>query len=187
MNPTIETILNRRSIRKYSDKLIDEADLNEILQCGNSAPSGAANRNWRFVIVQSNEFRKKLAALARPRYEKWLSTMPESFQAMRAQRDKVTPDPVYYDAPLIVFIIGWGKTCELDTPMVCQNMMLAAASKQIGSCWVYIGQLVLDDPEVRSALKLKEGEKVFGPIVFGYPSEPFPAAPDLKLPEVIRL
>jgi len=68
-------------------------------------------------------------------------------------------------------------TADYDTPMVCQNIMLAARSLDIGSCWVYFGQLPLDDQEVRSALEMKEGEKVYGPILVGYPQAGnFPAS-----------
>lgn len=187
MNQVIETIYNRRSVRSFSGKKISNSELKEIISCGNAAPSGAANRMWRFVVIKSDEFRKKLASIAKPKYQKWLSTMPESFKAMRAPIDTSNEDSVYYGAPAIIFVIGWGNTCNFDTPMVCQNMMLAARAMGIGSCWVYAGQVVLDDKGVRMALQLKDGENVYGPLVFGYPAKGFPEAPELKAAEVIRL
>jgi nitroreductase len=190
MNPVIETICNRRSVRSFSTRKIGEKEIDQIIRCGNFAPSGAASRMWRFVVVESDEFRGKLAELAKPRHDKWLSSMPEEARnkitAIRVSTGAPESDPVYYGAPVIIFVIGWGRTCDLDTPMVCQNMMLAARSMEIGSCWVYAGQLVLDDQEVRTKLELKDNEKVFGPILFGYPSKCFPEAGELKDPYVIK-
>jgi nitroreductase len=191
MNSVIETIYNRRSVRSYSDKPLSREEIDEIISCGNAAPSGAANRMWRFVVVESDDFRRKLTALAKPRYEKTLSTMPEVLRnkitTIRLSTGASVEDSVYYGAPVIVYVIGWGHTSDLDTPMVCQNMMLAARSMGIGSCWVYAGQVVLGDQEVRNALDLKEGEKVFGPIIFGYPLNDFPKKPEFKAAEVLRL
>ena len=107
----------------------------------------------------------------------------EALKEMRKERDTEMGDPVYYEAPVIIFVIGSPSiTTDMDSPMVCQNMMLAARSFGIGSCWVYFGQLVLDDPEVQKALELKQDEKVYGPILFGYPKDGFPKSPDKKAP-----
>ena len=58
--------------------------------------------------------------------------------------------------------------------------MLAARSLGIGSCWVNFGQLALDDPGVKAELELQAGEKVYGPLVLGYPQGEFPPAPPKK-------
>jgi nitroreductase len=84
-------------------------------------------------------------------------------------------------------VIGTGGTMDMDCPMVCENMMLAAHSLGLGSCWVQFGQMALENPEIRQALELKEGEKVYGPIVFGYPRDGFPPPPPKKEPLVKRI
>ncbi len=184
MNSTVETIQNRRSVRFYDSKEISKNDLQTIIEAGHSAPSGGNVRSWRFVVVENGSFKEKLKTLALPRYKKWMEGAPEMFVEMRKEIDSVASDPVYYDAAAIVFVIGSGMTCDLDSPMVCQNIMLAARSLDIGSCWVYFGQLPLDDLEVRDALEMKEGEKVFGPILLGYPSNGFPEAAPKNLPVI---
>jgi nitroreductase len=173
MNKTIETILSRCSVRTYDKKPIPSDVLDLILKCGDSGPSGANNRAWRYVVVQDAAFRHSFVTRSMPIYKKWLENMPDSFKAMRTEIDK-TPDPIYYGAPVIVFVIGKGFTADSDCPIACQNMMLAARSLGIGSCWVHIGQLVTADPDVRLSLEIVEGEKVFGPIIFGYPKDGFP-------------
>jgi nitroreductase len=53
--------------------------------------------------------------------------------------------------------------------MVCQNMMLAATALGLGSCCVGFGARVTDDEGIVEALELEENEKIYGPIVVGYP------------------
>lgn len=184
MNGIIETIMARRSVRSYEPRPIPREVMREIIAAGNAAPSGCNAQEWRFVVIEDEAFRKKMADLAVPVYKKWMASASKELKEMRDEIDAVTQDPIYYSAPAIVFVIGKGMTADLDCPMVCQNMMLAARSLGVGSCWVYFGQFALADKGVKGALELKEGEKVFGPILFGYPKGGFPEAPPKKAPIV---
>jgi len=184
MNKIIENIKNRRSVRDYDSKPIPKEILQTIIDAGNAAPSGMNVQSWRFVVVQSKAFKDKLLSLAIPRYNEWMKKAPPSFSELRKEIDEKISDPIYYNAPVIIFVIGSGMTGDFDTPMVCQNIMLAARSFGIGSCWVYFGQLPLDDAEVRNELELQEGEKVFGPILLGYPKGDFPESPEKKEPKI---
>jgi len=181
MNPVIENIFERRSVRFFVSKVIPQDDLKEIIDAGNAAPSGMNTQGWRFVVVTDEENRKRLKDITVPKYRSWLKKTPPDLQVMRAGIDKLVDDPVYYSAPAVIFVIGSGMVKDMDCPMVCQNMMLAARSLGIGSCWVHMGQLALGEAEVNALLELKDGEKVFGPIVFGYPSgNEFPLSPPKK-------
>ena len=183
MNEVMENIFTRRSVRMYQDKAIPKEILDEIIKAGNAAPSGANVQAWRFVIVQDKETRKKLADLAAPRVAKWMEQYSnETFKTLRKRLTAQNPDTVYYGAPAIVFVIGSGNMAPYDCPMVCENMMLAARSLELGSCWVLFGQLVIDEPEVKKMLELKDDEKVYGPILLGYPKGAFPPPPPKKEP-----
>jgi len=184
MNPVIDAIHQRRSVRKYTNQPVPLPLLEAVLQAGNAAPSGNNGQPWRFVVVTDQAFRRQLAQWALPRYKQYLSGAPESLQAKRREIDAQVMDPVYYDAPVIVFVIGAGMSGTLACPMACENMMLAARSLNLGSCWVYFGQLIIDQEEVRKALELKPEEKVYGPILLGYPRDGFPTAPAKRDPHV---
>jgi nitroreductase len=184
MNQVIENIQKRRSVRFYEPKPIPKEILTDIINAGNLAPSGCNAQGWRFVVAENEAFRNKLAGLAILRYKKWMENAPQQLKDMRKEIDTQAGDPVYYLAPAIIFVIGSGMTADYDSPMVCENIMLAARSLGIGSCWVYFGQLVLDDPEVRKALELKAEEKVYGPILLGYPKGDFPETPEKKPPVI---
>jgi len=164
---------------------LNESGLNTGIFLGDQAgESGNNAQGWRFVVVEDSVLIKKLAALALPRYRAWMEKAPQSLKDKRAGIDKHAEDPVYYSAPVILFVINSGMTSDMDTPMVCQNIMLAARSYGIGSCWVFFGQLPADDPEIRKILELKEGEKIYGPVVLGYPKNGFPEACSKKEPVI---
>lgn len=184
MNNIIENIMNRRSVRFYDTKPIPKEILQTIIDAGNAAPSGMNTQGWRFVVVQGKAFKDKLMSLAIPRFKKWMEKASQEFSDIRKEIDAATNDPVYYNAPVIIFVIGSGMMSDFDTPMVCQNMMLAARSLDIGSCWVYFGQLPLDDLEVRKELEIQPDEKVYGPILLGYPKGEFPKSPKKKEPKI---
>ncbi len=108
----------------------------------------------------------------------------DQMKAVRENIDSEVEDPVYYSAPAIVFVIGGGITSGLDGLTMCENMMIAAKSVGIGSCRVYFGQLVLDDPGVREKLEIRKEEKVYGPILLGHPRENLPERAPKKDPLV---
>lgn len=175
MNQVIDTIHNRRSVRFYEDKKLTKEEIQTIIDAGNMAPTGSG-QSWRFVAVTNDEILEKMRTLAKPKYEAWMKNAPQPFKEVRAQIDAVASDPVYYSAPAVIFVISSGMTADFDCSMVCENMMLAARSMEIGSCWVYFGQLIVDEPEIIQMLQIKENEKVYGPIILGYPKGEFPPA-----------
>jgi nitroreductase len=62
-------------------------------------------------------------------------------------------------------------------------MMLAAYSLGLGSCWVGFGAVVTENDEVRNLLELQKDERIFGPILLGYP-EVYPERPPKREPQV---
>lgn len=179
MNNTIETIKNQRSVRFYDTKPIADDIINELLEAGNHAPTGSDLQPWRFIVVTTDTYRGKLASTAKVAYEGFIDTMPR-LKEIRKQIDEMLDDSIYYHAPLVVFVVGKQMgTHNIDCPMVCQNMMLAARSHGIGSCWLGFGMMGLND-SIKSEMGIEEGEEIFGPIAFGYPLGDFPDAPSKK-------
>ena len=175
MNAVINTIKKRRSIRFYEDKPVPKALLEQIIDAGNLAPTGS-RQQWRFVVVTDKGFRGALKEKAIPRYESWMERFGSpAFKQIREPLDALD-DPIYYNAPAIIFIIGIGPVAPSDTPLVAQNVILAAESLGLGTCYDYFGQLPIDDPEVKERLALEEGETICGPILVGYPSPDQPPA-----------
>lgn len=172
MNAVIDAIKKRRSVRSYDTKSVPRDTLNAIIETGNEAPSAMNSQPWRFVVVEDQAAKKKLLGAALPQAKKFTELVkdvdPERYESIK-KRYAELPDPVYYSAPTIVFVIGNGRYAAHSCPLACENMMLAAQSLGLGSCWVGFGAMVTDDPEVGRLLELREGDAIFGPILLGYP------------------
>ncbi len=172
MNEVLKTIMKRRSVRTYEARKIPRDILATILEAGNEAPSAMNSQPWRFVVVEDEGVKRALLSAALPQAKKITEEVkdvdPERYAMIKKRYAELT-DPVYYSAPAIVFVIGNGRYAGHSCPLACENMMLAAYSMGLGSCWVGFGAMVTDDPRVRDLLELKDGENIFGPILLGYP------------------
>lgn len=179
MNKVIDVIHQRRSVRSYKKESVDRELIETVIEAGNMAPNGSS-QSWRFVAVTEKDTLNKLKELSLPYYKGFMEHMPDSFKEVRAQIDSVVDDPVFYSAPVVLYIVGSGMTKELDCSMVCQNIMIAAESLGLNSCYVYFGQLVLDHPEIKELISIGENEQVFGPVLLGYGTETQPYSADKK-------
>ena len=186
MNVVTEAIKKRRSVRAYQSKPVPRDIVRTIIDAGNEAPSAMNSQPWRFVVIEGAEVKKKLLRAALPNARKIIEMIKESdpvrYEAITKRLSEL-PDPVYYSAPVIVFVIGSGRYANHSCPLACQNMMLAAHSIGLGSCWVGFGSMVTDDDEVKKILDLKDDETIFGPILLGYP-EGYPERPPKKEPSI---
>jgi len=177
-NSVIEAIKNRRSCRDFEQNPIPKYILNTIIEAGNQAPFVADKgfQPWRFVVVENPEFKKKLVQTTFPIWKKSLESMKEVFPeiyntAMKVYDEMSEPkDLVYYSAPIIVFVIGPKKNA-IDCALACENMMIAATSFGLGSCYVGFGAMVTGNPEVVQTLELTDDERIYGPILLGYPKD----------------
>ncbi len=186
MNAVIEAIRSRRSVRSYQTRPVPRDVVEAVIDAGNEAPSAMNSQPWRFVIIEDEETKKKLLRAALPNARKILDLVKDSDPARHEaimKRLNELPDPIYYSAPVIVFVIGSGRYAQHSCPLACENMMLAAHSLGLGSCWVGFGSMVTDDAEVKKILRLKDDETIFGPILLGYP-EGYPERPAKKEPAV---
>jgi nitroreductase len=186
VNTVIEAIKKRRSVRSYQSKAVPTDLIKAIIDAGNEAPSAMNSQPWRFVVIEDRDVKKKLLQASLPNAKKTLDMLKESdpvrYEAITKRLSEL-PDPVYYSAPVIVFVIGSGRYAHHSCPLACENMMLAAYSMGIGSCWVGFGAMVTEDAEVKKLLDLKDDETIFGPILIGYP-EVYPERPTKKEPSV---
>jgi nitroreductase len=187
MNTVIEAIMQRRSIRAYQAKPVPRDMLRAVIEAANEAPSAMNSQPWRFVVVEDAEARKKLLAAALPQAKKITELVkdadPERYEMIK-KRYAELPDPVYYSAPVVVFVIGRGRYAAHSCPLACENMMLAAHSLGLGCCWVGFGSMVTEDAGARSLLELADDEVIFGPILIGYPQGETPRRPAKKEPAV---
>jgi nitroreductase len=183
MNPVIEVIISRRSIRAYEPKPVPRDIINTIVEAGNLAPSRGRMEDgeilfqpWRFVVVEGQEFKQMLVQTTNPIWrqsmERIKETHPETYEtAMNLYETMDEPkDMVYYSAPIVLFVIGLASY-DVSCALACENIMLAAHSLGLGSCYVGFGSMVKANADVVKALELTDDERIYGPIVLGYPKD----------------
>ena len=88
-NPVVETIMARRSIRKYLPKPVEKEKLQKILECGINAPTGMYKQSWQIRVVQNPEF---------------LAEMDQKFSEQRSREGKSARAKAFYGAPCLIFI-----------------------------------------------------------------------------------
>lgn len=187
MSETIEIIKSRRSVRSFQEKEVPEKLINRIIECACYAPSGMNAQPWRFIVVTNPEVREELRLksiqYAWPFILKAKKQHPERFEMIKKRFDTLH-DPIYYQAPVIIFIIGTGDYSEYSCALAAQNLMLSAASLSLGSCWVAAGGVIQKDDKCRRLLGLKKDEKIIAPIIVGF-EEGSTKAPKRKKTNII--
>jgi len=94
---------------------------------------------------------------------------------------------VFYNAPSLVIIAGPEARAlmAVDCALAAGYFMMAAAARGLGTCWINLGAYI-EDAGMRAELGLKEGTKVFAPIIVGYPKH-IPSAPARKPPQILAV
>ena len=159
MNETMKTILTRRSIRKFSQKLIPENILKDVAEAGMHAPSAMCRKTWRFTVVTNADIIQRLASaianvIGREGYDMY---KPTALVIPSNERDNI-----------------FGRE---DNACALQNIFLAAKSYGVGSVW--INQLTnnCDIPEIREILNemgVPENHIVYGLAALGYADSSVP-------------
>ena len=117
-NETLETIKSRRSCRAYKPEQITDEELNAVLEAGTYAASAMGRQSAKIVVVQDAATRAQLTR-------------------MNAAVMGKDTDPMY-GAPTILVVLADAHAANAvqDGSLVMGNLMLAAASLGLGSCWI---------------------------------------------------
>ena len=170
MNEAIKNLIERRSIRKYKSEQIKDEELNEILKAGEYAPSGMGLQSAKMVVIQNKETIQKLSKL----------------NARIMGRDA---DPFYGAPTLIVVLADKNRNTYLeDGSLVLGNLMNAAHSLGIGSCWIHRAKEEFETEEGKELLKewnVPENYVGIGHCILGYTDGELPLAKDRKSDYVI--
>lgn len=162
MNETIKNLIERRSCRKYSTTQIKEEKLNSVLKAGEYAPTGMGRQSPIILVLQNKEKVEKLSKL----------------NAKIMGTDK---DP-FYGAPTVLIVLADKNigTYKEDGSLVLGNLMNAAYSLGLGSCWIHRAKEEFETEEGKELLKewnIPENYVGIGHCVLGYPEEKSEAKP----------
>jgi nitroreductase len=170
----LEIIEHRRSVRIYKTGKVSDAQLQTILEAARWAPSGANTQPWEFVITRDREKMKRVKEIYA---QEW--------------RDRKKEDPVHYkgikkdyvgDVSVLVLVCGDPRTklvylttrqpadreklFQASVANAVQQMMLAAASMNLGTVWVSVREEV--EPELRELFTVPEPLRLLWVVPIGH-------------------
>lgn len=165
-NQVLQCMKERRSIRSFEPKPVEDEKLFAILEAGTYAASGMGMQSPIMVVVKEDETKEQLRKMN---------------AAVMGNPDT---DP-FYGAPIIVIVLADKNrgTYVEDGSLVIGNLMLAAHSLGVGSCWIHRAKEEFESPEGKALLEKWgiEGDYVgVGHCILGYVKGDYPAAKPRK-------
>jgi len=145
-----EAIKERRSVRSYQDRCVEEDKLQRILDAGRLAPSARNAQAWKFVVARDAELRSAIAAAAE---QPFLAEAPVIIAVVSTEPERV----MYCGIP----------AGPVDCAIAMDHMTLAAVAEGLGTCW--IGHL--DQEACCQLLAVPPTAEIIELLAMGYPGD----------------
>ena len=161
MNEVLKALKERRSCRKFTDKMPDEDLINQVVEAGLYAPSGNNKQDVKIIVVTNKNLRNKISEANRK-----IGGCQEGF------------DP-FYGAPVILIVIADKTEANrvYDGSLVMGNLMNACHSLGLGNIWIHRAKQEFESDEGKNFLKSLgiEGEwEGIGHCALGFAAEENP-------------
>lgn len=171
MNAIIENIITRRSVKSYKSEMPPIEVIEEICKAGTYAPTGMGAQSPIIIAVTNKEMRDRLSRINL-----------EIVKGNNLVTSSGHSDP-FYGAPVVLVVLAAKErgTRVYDGSLVMENMMLAAHSLGLGSCWIHRAKETFESEEGKTILHELgiEGEyEGIGNCIIGYEDRlPVPQKP----------
>jgi nitroreductase len=159
---TLQAILTRRSIRKYTNGPVSQELIQKLLEAGMSAPSACDFQPWDLVVITD---RKTLDEI--PSFHNHASMLPE--------------------APLAILVCGEPDTSrywQQDCGAAAQNILLAAHALGLGAVWLGLYPRENRVVPLKKLLGIPEAVTPMALIAIGHPGEQKPPQGKFKAEKV---
>jgi nitroreductase len=150
-----EKILTRRTIRQFKPRPITKIILENIINSGRLAPSGANLQPLEFILIDEVAITQQVFPCL-----KWAAYIAPNGDPRPGQ------EPIAYVIILVNKEIR-PQSYEWDVGAAMENMILTAWEKGIGSCWL----LSIDRDRLRQILSVPENYRIDSVLALGYPAE----------------
>ncbi len=167
MSETMQTILNRRSIRQYKPDMVPKELIDQVIQAGTYAATGMGKQSPIIIAVTDRELRDRLA---------------KANAVFMGQSEDMDP---FYGAPVVLIVLANKAipTHLYDGSLVMGNMLLAAADAGLGSCWIHRAKEEFESEigkEILQKLGIEGDYEGIGHCILGYPDGETPEAAPRK-------
>ena len=153
MNELLQTIKSRKSTKAFLDKEVPLELIEQIVEAGTYAPTGRNLQSPIIVAITNKEVRDQLSK-------------------MNASIMNAKTDP-FYGAPVVLIVLANKdvNTYIYDGSCVMENLMLAAYSLGLGSCWIHSAKEEFESEEGKALLKewgIEGNYEGIGHVILGY-------------------
>jgi len=152
MDEGLKLLLTRRSIRKYTDEPVSDADVENVLRAAMAAPSAGNEQPWHFAVIRDRQTMDHIMGV-------------HPYAAMLAH------------APVCIAVLAqlsqekykgmWVQDCSAAT----QNILLAAHALGLGAVWLGVHPVVSREQGIKRILGLPEGVECLSLVALGHPAE----------------
>lgn len=177
-NAVLDNIYKRRSVRNYSEREVPDEIIREIIRAGTYAPTAVNKQPWRFVVVKNRQLIEEYDERAKKVFLVAFKDTENPDLVRYVQHLSKPATRILYGAPVFILVFASPDVIdELDCALAAENMMLAAQSLGIGSCWIGLAAGLGNDMEFLKEVGVPEGHKLIAPLIFGYPAKENQRAP----------
>lgn len=157
MSEVLNALMNRRSIRSYSDEPVAQEQLDKIIEAGLYAASGMGKQAPVILAVTDRKLRDELSKM----------------NAAVMGREDMDP---FYGAPYVLVVLADRSvpTYVYDGSLTMGNMMLAAHELGLGTCWIHRAKQVFETERGKEILKqagLEGDYEGIGNLILGHIAE----------------
>jgi len=146
----VDSILNRRSIRRYCKRTVENDKIEKLLRAAMQAPSAANQRPWEFLVVDDKDILKELACTSP--YSGIVANSAVTFVVLSRKDGLIFPDFSLQDMSAAV-----------------ENLLLRAADLGLGAVWVGVSPVEERIKYITNMFNLPENIEPFALIPVGYP------------------
>lgn len=154
MNDTLQTIHNRKSIRKYTEQTVPKEKIEILLKAAMAAPSSKNNQPWLFYVITNKDVLIKLSEQLP--FAKMLSKTTVAIVVCGDNTKGVGNSEQ---------ALNWALDCSAAS----QNLLLAAEAEGLGAVWTGVFPYSDRVKTVQEALQLSENIMPLNIIPVGYP------------------
>jgi nitroreductase len=172
-----EAISGRRSVREYASEPVDEPTLRRLIGASVKAPNAVNDQPWAFTVVRDQALLDRISREAKAHM---LETMRPGSRSEHFRARLSDPEfQIFYFAPALVVIsaVADGPWIVEDCSLAAENLMLAAYSEHLGTCWIGFAQGFLNTPAGKSLIGAPVDSVPIAPIIVGKPKALPPPVP----------
>jgi nitroreductase len=179
INETLETLLSHRSVRRFTDAPVEDADIERAVTAGQAASTSSAVQAYCMIRVTDASVRESIAELSGP--QAMVAVAPAFFVVCgdaRRHRLICEREGGAYKAGFEGFVVS-----VIDATLFAQNLAVAFESMGYGLC--FVGGIRNDLERLTALLELPEGVYPLYGLVVGRPDQSPDARPRLPVSAVL--